>query len=491
MRQWIRDRAASVGNLFHVKHNKPPDPPDPPGVTVPAWLVRATKFASWVATLSLMYFLWLYTLDIARDRSGALHLTHAGTWIGNVQFWFPYIVGFAIIAFGIPYVAKIAIPTFMTLQWRGGFWPKLWSLVIAMAVSLVVIAGTFSVQGNTLMERDREAAVAVEEVSGGRAAIQAEIDGITADLNTAMNNSNRIMAQAASVGALGGAEEWQRSYVDQARTTNDPRLPLLERATGAARAARAAVERRNELRRQIAAAPTVASVQGVVTTERTSWIADTLGWLEGARAILLSLVMDIVALMMPWIALRLEQARAQQMGVDGSGWADAAHRIEDLRGQDIVASDGRVKKPEPMAPYRETVTDSDTGEELIKVRPREYWRKRVAKKGQPTRVDITPDPLPDEVGVDAYATGRVALPNGEGVMLDSESAVATEPISVAKGETSKGGEQEIEQDDQDGAHDELVLDDEEAAALSALLDGEAAQEDDDDAPQPSRELALT
>jgi hypothetical protein len=38
-----------------------------------------------------------------------------------------------------------------------------------------------------------------------------------------------------------------------------------------------------------------------------------MAWLEGSRAILLALVMDIVCLIMPWIALRLEQARGLQL----------------------------------------------------------------------------------------------------------------------------------------------------------------------------------
>lgn len=458
VRKWWREDDAPR------PEKKPAAPPDPPEVTVPEWLVRAAHFASWVAMACLVYFLGLYCLDIARDRAGELHITHAGTWVGELQFWFPYVIGFAVISFGIPYVAKIAIPTFMSLSWREHAWPKVWALFIAVCVSLVVISGTFAVQGHTLMERDRESAVAVEGVGNARAAMQAEIDGITADLNTAMNNPNRIMAQAASVGVLGGAEEWERSYVAQARATNDPRLPLLERATGAARAAKAASDRRAELRRQLAVAPTVASVQGEVVTARTSWIADTLGWLEGMRALLLSFVMDIVALMMPWIALRLEQARNRQLGlrtsVAASGWADESHRIEDLRGKAIFDSFGNPKKTEPLTPYTEKVMDAETGEELVKVRPREYWRRRGARKGKPTKVDIVPDIPPDEVGVNAYATGRVELPNGEGVMVTDAPEPAEEPP---------------------------MSDDEAAALLEAVeppVDGTDADQQDDSGDEP-------
>ena len=290
---------------------------DPVGVTIPLSLVRSAKLAAWMAYFSLVYFLWLYTLDIARDRAASLHLTHVGGWIGEIQFYFPYIVGFAVVAVGIPYVAKIAIPTFMSLNWRDNFWPKLWALFIAAAVSLVVIAGTFTVQGDTLMERDRDAAVAVEGVQQGRAAIEAQIQGITDDLR-ASTEGNSTQAQAARVGMLAGSVEaaraqWTNSYVLPAERSQDANLERIRRATGSAEAAAQAVARREALRQQLATSTTVASVQEHVVTERTGWIAETLGWLEGVRAILLSLVMDIVCLIMPWIALRLEQARNRQM----------------------------------------------------------------------------------------------------------------------------------------------------------------------------------
>jgi hypothetical protein len=73
--------------------------------------------------------------------------------------------------------------------------------------------------------------------------------------------------------------------------------------------------------------------------------------------------MDIVALMMPWIALRLEQARSRQMGLatgpEGSGWAEPWQRIEDKSGEPKQP----VHPPEPM---RSAVFDAETGEELVR-----------------------------------------------------------------------------------------------------------------------------
>lgn len=429
---------------------------DPAGVTVPLWLVNAAKFASWVATLSLMYFLWLYTLDIARDRAAALHLTHAGQWVGNVQFWFPYIAGFALVAFGIPYVAKIAIPTFMSLSWSGNFWPKLWALIIALSVSLVVIAGTFTVQGDTLMERDREGLVAVEGVQQGRAALQARIDARQQELSEMMNNRNAYLAQAASVGAA----EWERSYVVQARQTSDPRLPMIERALGAARAADAVRADLISLREQLAQSTTVAAVQNEVVTERTGWIVSTLGWLEGVRAILLSLVMDIVALMMPWIALRLEQARARQLGLAG-GIPHHPWMIEDKRGEASVAdatpgeaaravfeaggtreeAEAAARSAAAVHTKREEMYDAETGERLTYRKG--TWVKPPKRRGQPSPMQMPPgERLPDETGVAHDGGGRAGM---EPATEQREDREATPPEATP----------ELSPDEQD-AVDELL-----------------------------------
>lgn len=322
---------------------------EPPGVTIPLSLVRSAKLAAWMAYFSLVYFLWLYTLDIARDRAASLHLTHVGAWIGEIQFFFPYIVGFAIVAIGIPYVAKIAIPTFMSLSWRGNFWPKLWALFIAVAVSLVVIAGTFTVQGDTILERDREGAVAVAQVEQANATLAGQIAAKEAELRSMMENSNAYLAQAASVGAA----EWQRSYIDQTRA-DDPQRDRIVRALGAARAADAIRAELVSLRASAAGATTSAAVATRVSTGTTDWIATTLGWLEGARAMLLSFVMDIVCLIMPWIALRLEQARNRQVGM-AEGIAPHPWMIQDLR--NATGEDG--KSPMSAAAFKEATLPMD------------------------------------------------------------------------------------------------------------------------------------
>jgi hypothetical protein len=406
--------------------------PDPPGVTVPAGLVRATEAASWMAYFALVYFLFLYTLDIARDRAGALHLTHFGSWVGDVQFWFPYVIGFAVVAVGIPYVAKIAIPTFTRLSWREAPTEKAWALIIAVCVSFVIIAGTFTVQGDTLLERDRESAVAVDQVAQEAAVLAARI----ADVQHAMDERTRSESVYVRTAASMSPEaydrfvesrrgDWQYDRLRSYRAVSEEMVSL--KADMAA------------LREQQARATVASSVQGRVATESTGWIALTLGWLEGARAMLLSFVMDIVCLIMPLISLRLKLKRQEQMATFRSEAMPEDHMIPDLRAEAPIAS-------EPMERPREVVRDAETGEELVKVRPREYWRKR--GKGKPQQVKIEPENTADEPGVfDARRSGQSPPEQAFEELLDTPA-----PSVVADG-------QQQESDDEQQALDQVTLPD--------------------------------
>jgi len=436
--------------------------PDPPGVTVPAWLVRAAKFASWVAMAVLVYFLWLYTLDIARDRAGELHLTRAGTWAGDLSFWFPYIVGFAILSFGIPYVAKIAIPTFMSLSWRGAFWPKLWALFIALAVSLVVIAGTFSVQGHSIMERDRDAAVATEQVQLGRATLEARIADVQHQMNERSRSESVYVRTAASMSpeaydrfVESRRGDWQYDRLRSYRAVSEEMVRLNQEMSA--------------LRQQQAQQTAVAAVQREVTTERTDWIADVLGWLEGVRAILLSLVMDVVCLLMPWIALRLEHARNAQMGrVVDERPIDPAHTLEDLR--DEPAMRFRAPRSEAELGKKERMIDAETGDELVDVRPHRRRVKRQGKTQTFAEVTLAPEFVPpDERGAQMASDERVARSvanRAENTEQDGGDTQAHNEGDSTKTDTgapadTQGDNVVVE------SHSDTLLTDEELAALAA------------------------
>jgi hypothetical protein len=192
-----------------------------------------------------------------------------------------------------------------------------------------------------------------------------------------MNSRSGYLSQAASVGAA----QWQAEYVAKLKP-NDPNADRITRALGAAKAADAKREEIKALTLALAAAPTIASVQQRVTSSGTGWIASTIDWLEGARAMLLALVMDIVCLVMPWIALRLEQARKLQMDAAAPQVAtvDESHMIPHFVDQ---------VTPQPMDPPMEAYDEN--GERMV-FKKGHFARK--ARKGRSKESD-KPVPLSD------------------------------------------------------------------------------------------------
>ena len=495
---WMREKLAALPR-------RAPEPADPPGVTVPASLVRSANLAAWMAYFALVYFLWLYTLDIARDRAGGLHLTQVGTWTGNIEFFFPYVVGFAVVAVGIPYVAKIAIPTFMSLDWRMNFWPKMWALFIATAVSLVVIAGTFTVQGDTLLERDRESAVAVDTVAQEAAVLTSRIADAQHRLDEMTRSESAYIRTAASMSPAA-----YDAFVEARR--GDWQYERLVSYRAQAVEAEALRNQISELRAQQARQTVTSAVAGRVTTADTSWIAATLGWLEGARAILLSLVMDIVCLIMPWIALRLEQARNRQLATSAEASpASEAVMIEDLREEAPVAA-------EPMRPAKRRARDGETGDPLTFVEG--HWRRTTEPKRAKPRMRKDKDGVEveapagvirlngDEIGLAAAAAGVVMAPSvaaeRQVEQRQEESDGNGEPERHPRGETENNTPGFVVADGEAHAPDSttVTLDEETLNAIAALNADTAEDPDpahtlpnnegvlvaDDEAPAPRREL---
>lgn len=356
-----------------------PREPDPPGV-IPAWLPVQLKALSWLATAGVFYVLWLFSLSAAKDAAAALNITHAGTWTGQLLFYFPVVFGYLLIALVVAWTGKVAIPAFVSLTWKENAWPKAWMLLIVVAVSAVIVAGSITVQTETRFESNRESAVKIEEVGQGRAALEAQKAQAEKELQTMMDNRNAYLAQAASVGAI----EWQKSYIDPL-APNDPQRDRIVRALGAARAADAKREEIRALTAQIAAAPTVASVQKRVTVgEADDAMGRFVDWLGSIRSILLAILQDIACLLLPWIAMRTEQARQRQLEAlrPQVATVDESFMIPDLRAQAPVT-------PQPMEPVMEAYDEN--GERLV-FRKGHYAKK--ARRGKAKESD-RPVPLSD------------------------------------------------------------------------------------------------
>jgi hypothetical protein len=180
-----------------------------------------------------------------------------------------------------------------------------------------------------------------------------------------------------------------------------------------------------------------------------------LAWVETYRAILLSLVMDIVCLMMPWIALRLRQAREAQLAGHEPPTvepiADEAHMLSDLRGQEPIEPEVDAYF-EDIAARRSEAARKGWNKRKMKVQTREGGAfetagvveerstqspsdERVVREVAPVVVAAVAEPEPEpETVVDVvelteeeellalYGDDAVALPDGEGVMVGTDEA---------------------------------------------------------------------
>jgi hypothetical protein len=306
----------------------------------------------------------------------------------------------------------------------------------------VIIAGSITVQTETRFEGNRDTAVAGEQVQRGRAALDAQKTAAEAELRTMMESRQGYLAQAASVGAA----EWERTYIAQARTTSDSRLPQIERALGAARRAD---ELRAEVRRltsEIALAPTDASVaQRVTVGEADQAMGGFVDWLGSIRSIMLAILQDIACLLLPWIAMRTEQARARQLAVYGRARSDddLPLGIPDLRDQP-------QQQPQPMegpeTVAREEMYD-DEGNVLVKVAPaKAHWRKKPRGKkvlvpdSEPmTAVDEAPVLMPSDDRVARDTSADVPLADNAGVMVPAEPEAAPAPrVAILRNDAFEG-----------------------------------------------------
>lgn len=421
-------------------------------LTVPA---TATIFAAIVEVYWAFLFCIEATGHLLLDFSTAVGSDAASTGAWHFAFTVnsvAVLIGLACATVPIVMISMVWLPVQFTMRGTGRWRRGTMIFCGLLANILVIVSGTVVMNGNR-QEQVREGVVAEQTAAQGRAAIDARLAFEQEQLRLALNNSNPYLNQAANVGAA----EWERSYVAQARATNDPRLPQLERALGAARAAderRANIERLT-IERATAApeAATAATVEDTAGRTLNEFATAVQVW----RPPFVAFICTLVGIFGSWWVLALMQG-LNPRDVMRSGWADESHRIEDMREQEAV-------KPQPMKPAREVVTDAETGEELVKVKPKEYWRKR---KGKVQKLEINPEIPPDETGFsDSTRTGVTLggvmeeLPPGRDLAsapdepsailsVDAPDLASSEPISEThngyedrSGEGDQSGEQQV------------------------------------------------
>lgn len=373
---------------------------------------------------------WNYETSFgsAEPASSVFNFAFATHW--------PVFLGLVCATIPIVMLSMVWLPVQFSMRGTGR-WRRGTVIMCGLLANILVIVSGTVVMNYNRQDQVRESVVIEQTAAQGRAAIDARLQFEQEQLRLAMNNANPYLNQAANVGAA----EWERSYVAQARASNDPRLPMLERALGAARAAdarRANIERLTIERAQAAPeAASAANVEDTVGAELNTFAQ----YVEVWRPPFVAVICTLIGIFGAWWVLALIQG-LNPRDVLRSGWAPEGLRLEDQR----------AEAPIPKQTYkRDTATftrdekgndeimlDED-GSPLKEVR---YWRREDGKpmvKNRPASVNVQPDIPADDTPGDggrnhapgAYEQAMSGAMEGE---RESGVIVVAPPLSSERGE---------------------------------------------------------
>lgn len=404
------------------------------------WLLNVPAIATICAALTEWYWAvlfclaatgtlainWATSVGSAQAASGAWHFELS---IQNVAV----LLGLILATMPIVMLSMIWLPVQFAMRGAGRFRRGTLITVGLLANFLVIVSGTVVMNYNR-QDQVRAALVTEQRGDAGRTLLASNVQDLRDELATLMNHRSTYIATAASVGAVA----FERDYVQQARRTNDARLPLLERALGAA-------HRADELRQQIGAArQTVAQANPQAATQAR--VQDNVGvglntfaqYVEVYRPPFVAFCCTLIGIFGAWWVLAMLE-RLNPRDVIRSGWASEAERIEDMRDQPIMAT-------QRMQPTQEQLRDADTKEIIvdkdgdIATVVREHTRKKRGSDGKPIKVMVQPKAEPDETGTPPgldHGDGgdRSAALHGE---HEPVSAVALAPVEEAPKADSNG-----------------------------------------------------
>lgn len=438
------------------------------------------------ATICAAIVEWYWALLFCIEATGHIdwnYETAFGSQTSAQALWnfafsahWPVLAGLVCATVPIVMLSMVWLPVQFAMRGTGRWRRGTVILVGILANVLVIVSGTVVMNYNR-QEQVREALVVQETAAANRGAIQAQIDAVSADL--ARLTDRRINNEYAATAANVGAEAYRAQYMSEEALRRSPeqRRDIIVRALGAAERADALRAERTALFQQLAQAPTEAAVAANVEDTVGRELNAFAQYVEVWRPPFVALICTLIGIFGAWWVLALMQG-LNPRDVLRSGWADEAHRIEDLREQEAVT-------PQPMDKPREAVFDAETGEELVPVKA--TWRRKPKRKGKAEQVEIAPEIPPDETGVAHDGGGRMAseprhvpdLPSPE------DDAANREPDAQAEQaqETEQGEAVQSHDGDAVDVHSEITLSDEETLALEAL-DSEGEED------QQSEEIAL-
>lgn len=362
------------------------------------FLLHVPAIATILAAVTEVYWAILFCIEATGQIDGNIDTASGsnvpGSFVWNFAFsgHLPVLIGLAAATAPIVMISMVWLPVQFAMRGFGRWRRGTLIAVGLLANALVIVSGTV-VMNHSRQDQVRDAVVVEQTAAQGRTAIDARLTFEQEQLRLALANANPYLNQAANVGAA----EWERSYVAQARATNDPRLPQLERALGAARAAderRANIERLTVER--ATAAPEAASaavVEDTVGRDLNTFAQIVEVW----RPPFVALIATLIGVLGSWWTLAMMQGMNPR-DVLRSGWADEAHRIEDHSQEAPLPVDERGPVPPRQ---RRKVYNPETGKEEVFVQPKGYWRStgKKQKNADGTEGELTefiPDAGPED-----------------------------------------------------------------------------------------------
>jgi len=369
------------------------------------WLLNVPAIATILAAITEWYWALLFCIE-ATGHIDWNFQTASGSSTPLSSVWNFAFEGHLVVLIGL--IAATAPIVMISMIWlpvqfamRGfGRWRRGTMIAVGVLANILVIVSGTVVMNHNRQDQVRDAVVVEQTAAQGRAAIDARLAFEQEQLRLALTNTNPYLNQAASVGAA----EWERSYVAQARATNDPRLPQLERALGAARAAD---ERRANIERltieRATAAPEAASAANVTDTvgaELNTFAQQVEVWRPPFIAVLCTLIGIFGAW---WTIAMLEHMNPKD--VLRSGWAPEELRIEDHSKEAPVAAESPIPTRK-----RRKVYNAETGREEAWVDG--HYRATGKKKKNPDGtegelMEFAPDIPKSEKGVSVDGGGRI------------------------------------------------------------------------------------
>jgi len=435
----IRDRFDAFAAQFRSSAPKETveKPPLPPGAAPLLWCVLLTG----VGIAALVGSTWMLLVFVAGsvghvDWHSDYSATNDGpaSFVWSVKASIHWLVGVGLFLF----CAAIAMFNATWLEARRHIAPGLTRNVmtgIGVAVALFMVSGAIVVQQKGTDARAQDSAKEIGAARAGVAAIDAEIAAIETEMaRLCAPNLTTWQAQACRSGESAWADRTaiSRSQKGLPRET----MMLIERAMADAKAGDRWRGQLTELRKQRAVAAVTTVETEVQTVKAEGWMAAFTAFLEDVRKPVTATLGELLAMIAFGLAMSAWATRREHgdvvAGAVNGVWASDAQMIPDLREEE-------APRAKPMTPNQQKVYDAETGEELEKITPREYFRRKPKKKGDAVAVPVDPIVLPDETGVVLDGDSRAAR-SGVEEGDDQSAEDRTDSAIASQGEVDAGAD---------------------------------------------------